>query len=61
MIRLSVKNNDFIWLIMDDAQVITKSLVDSGLPKTRLIEYYYKENGSMHTARNAAYENCIQK
>ncbi|HHU85115.1 MAG TPA: glycosyltransferase family 2 protein [Clostridiales bacterium] len=52
------ENNDFIWLIMDDGSSDnTKSLVDSWIAENKIeIEYYYKENGGMHTARNAAYE-----
>ena len=50
----------FIWLIIDDGSTDdTKSQVkgwinnDNGFE----IQYIYKENGGMHTAHNAAYEN----
>lgn len=51
---------DFIWLIVDDgSRDNTSELVkqwqarDNGFE----IHYIYKENGGMHTAHNAAYEN----
>lgn len=51
---------DFIWLIVDDgsqdntAEIVRKwQSRDSGFE----IRYIYKENGGMHTAHNAAYEN----
>ncbi len=53
-------SKDFIWLVMDDGSSDdTKSLIE-GYQREGLveIEYYYKENGGMHTARNAAYEKA---
>lgn len=55
---ISQQNNDFIWLVIDDGSTDnTKELIDKwqheGLVE---IEYYYKQNGGMHTARNLAYE-----
>ncbi|CAM3385029.1 Hyaluronan synthase [Flavobacterium longum] len=52
------RNNDFKWLIIDDGSSDnTKTLVDSWIAEGKVeIEYYYKPNGGMHTAHNAAYE-----
>lgn len=46
------------WMIIDDGSTDdTKTLVDSWISENKLsIEYYYKKNGGMHTARNLAYE-----
>ena len=51
-------SNDFLWLIVDDGSTDgTKKLVDSWIEAGKIeIEYYYKPNGGMHTARNLAYE-----
>lgn len=48
---------DFIWLIVDDGSTDdTKQKVDAWIGEKRVeIEYCYKENGGMHTARNLAY------
>lgn len=51
---------DFIWLIVDDgSQDETAELVRSWQQQDNgfAIEYIRKENGGMHTAHNAAYEN----
>lgn len=59
----SLKNQtckDFIWLIVDDGSADnTRELVSSWMEteKEFEIQYIYKENGGMHTAHNAAYEN----
>ena len=49
---------DFIWLIVDDGSTDdTKDKVNEWAKEQKIvIEYYYKENGGMHTARNLAYE-----
>lgn len=53
-------SKDFIWMIIDDgstdgtAQLVKEwQAADNGF----VIEYYYKENGGMHTAHNVAYEH----
>ncbi len=50
-------NSDFIWLIIDDGSSDgTKELVKTWIDEQKIeIEYFYKENGGMHTAHNAAY------
>ena len=50
-------NKGFVWLIIDDGSADdTESLVKEW-QKENLIEirYFYKKNGGMHTAHNAAY------
>ncbi len=50
-------NRDFVWMIIDDGSTDgTRGLVQSWLnPGTQpRIEYYYKENGGLHTAYNEA-------
>lgn len=59
----SLKNQtckDFIWLVVDDGSADnTRELVSSWMEteKDFEIQYFYKENGGMHTAHNTAYEN----
>ena len=55
---LSQQCKDFIWLIIDDGSTDnTKEIVEKWIQENNIsIEYYYKENGGMHTARNLAYE-----
>lgn len=50
-------SDDFVWLILDDGSSDdTKSLVNRWIAEDKIqIRYHYKENGGMHTARNAAY------
>lgn len=55
-------NKNFIWMIIDDGSTDnTKELVrgwqtaDNGFE----IQYFYKQNGGMHTAHNLAYKNII--
>lgn len=55
MKRQTCKN--FIWMIIDDGSVDnTRQLVDSWLqePLDFELQYYYKENGGLHTAYNEA-------
>ncbi len=50
-------NRDFIWMIIDDGSTDgTRELVQTWLNVTEKprIEYYYKENGGLHTAYNEA-------
>ena len=52
---------DFIWLIVDDGSTDnTKLLVREWInaEKGFEIRYHYKENGGVHTARDAAYRLC---
>ena len=48
---------DFIWLVIDDGSTDnTNELIKSYKDENKIeIEYYYKPNGGMHTARNEAY------
>ena len=50
--------DDFIWLIVDDGSTDnTKEIVQGWQAENKIeIEYYYKPNGGMHTARNLSYE-----
>lgn len=53
---------DFVWLIVDDGSSdSTRELVEmwQSLDNGFEIQYIYKENGGMHTAHNAAYENIF--
>ena len=50
---------EFIWLVIDDgSEDNTRELVSSWMENEEEFEirYYFKENGGMHTAHNAAYE-----
>ena len=51
-------SRNFVWMIIDDgSQDNTKELVDSWKKQDKIdIEYFYKENGGMHTGHNFAYE-----
>lgn len=48
---------DFVWLIIDDGSSDGTEELVSEWKKENLIEieYFYKKNGGMHTAHNAAY------
>ena len=52
-------SNDFLWLVIDDGSTDkTKDLVQKWIDENKIeIQYIYKANGGMHTARNKAYEN----
>ena len=50
-------NKNFIWMIIDDGSTDnTRQLVEGWMaqPGDFPIEYYYKENGGLHTAYNEA-------
>lgn len=50
-------NQDFVWMVIDDGSTDnTKELVQKWQETTQefKIEYYYKENGGLHTAYNEA-------
>lgn len=52
-------SSDFKWIVVDDGSIDnTSSLVAGWIEEDRIpIEYYYKNNGGMHTAHNIAYEH----
>lgn len=53
----SQTNKNFIWMVIDDGSTDdTRKIVKSWIETTRDIEiqYYYKENGGLHTAYNEA-------
>lgn len=50
-------NHDFIWMIIDDGSIDnTREVVSQWMSNEHgfKIEYYYKENGGLHTAYNEA-------
>lgn len=50
-------NHEFIWMVIDDGSTDhTRKLVEAWIEATEefRIEYYYKENGGLHTAYNEA-------
>lgn len=50
-------NHEFIWMVIDDGSTDhTRELVGTWIKETEefQIEYYYKENGGLHTAYNEA-------
>ena len=51
-------NKDFKWLIIDDGSTDdTKNIVNMWITEKKIeIEYYYKENGGLHTGYNKAIE-----
>lgn len=51
---------DFVWMIIDDGSTDnTRALVNEWIKKRVIsIEYYYKKNGGVHTARDMAYHLC---
>jgi len=50
-------SDDFLWLVIDDGSVDnTKALIHEWILEDKIkIQYFYKENGGMHTGHNAAY------
>jgi len=52
------QNKNFVWLIIDDGSSDdTKMIVDKWRINNVIeIEYYFKENGGMHSAHNVAYD-----
>lgn len=55
---LSQKCKDFIWLVIDDGSTDDTESKVLGWQENREIEieYFYKKNGGMHTARNLGYD-----
>ena len=51
-------SKDFIWLVVDDGSTDnTEEIISRWQGENRVeIEYFRKENGGMHTARNLGYE-----
>lgn len=51
---------DFVWMVIDDGSTDhTKELVEKWNAENKIeIDYYYKENGGMHTGHNLAYKSC---
>lgn len=51
-------SQDFEWLIIDDGSTDnTKQVVDVWIAANKIqINYFYKENGGMHSGHNVAYE-----
>lgn len=54
---------DFKWIIIDDGSTDnTKEIVEGWIKEDIIpIEYYYKQNGGMHTAHNEAYRHINSK
>jgi glycosyltransferase involved in cell wall biosynthesis len=52
-------NQNFIWMIIDDGSTDnTKELVHSWTEENKIeVQYFYKDNGGMHSAHNEAYKN----
>jgi len=52
-------SDDFLWLIVDDGSVDdTKALVQRWIDEAKIeIQYFYKENGGLHTGYNVAIAN----
>lgn len=52
--------NLFKWLVIDDGSTDnTRKLINSFINEKKIeIEYYYKKNGGVHTAREMAFEKC---
>lgn len=50
-------SDDFLWMVIDDGSSDnTRELVAGWIAEKKIeIEYYYKENGGMHTGHNEAY------
>jgi len=52
---------DFLWLVIDDGSTdCTRKLVEGWVKENKFeIQYIYKENGGVHTARDLAYSICV--
>lgn len=50
-------STDFLWMVIDDGSSdITSELIKKWQTEEKIeIQYFYKENGGMHTAHNLAY------
>jgi len=55
---IAQKNQDFLWLIVDDGSSDnTKQVVDGWVTEKKIeIRYHYQENQGMHGAHNTAYD-----
>lgn len=53
-------SKNFIWMIVDDgSKDETKNTVGKWIKENKIeIEYFYKKNEGVHTARDFAYEHC---
>lgn len=59
---LNQTNKNFIWMVIDDGSTDnTKELVEGWIKDSNdiEIEYYYKENGGLHTAYNEAIQHIV--
>ena len=57
-------NKNFIWMVIDDGSTDnTRLLVNEWIKETKefSVEYYYKENGGLHTAYNEAIKHIKTK
>lgn len=52
-------SRDFLWMVIDDGSTDnTKQFIEQWQAENKIeIQYFYKENGGMHTGHNLAYQN----